>query len=148
MSGGAAHARHLARRFWGSLSSASPEPADAEWAHSQLRPPEQALWDAMAPQDRRHSAAVARCVAATDSSREVVAGALLHDVGKTASGLGTWSRVVATLVGPRGDRFGLYHDHERIGADMAEAAGSASATVALIRGDGPGAALLRSCDDA
>ncbi len=76
-----------------------------------------------------------------------MAGALLHDVGKTASGLGTLRRVVATLVGPRTDRLRRYHDHEAIGADMAARAGSDPVTVALIRGEGPGADDLQAADD-
>ena len=76
-----------------------------------------------------------------------MAGALLHDVGKVQSGLGTWGRVAATVVGPRTRRFRQYHDHEQIGANMAAQAGSDPATVALIRGDGPAAADLRAADD-
>ena len=50
-----------------------------------------------------------------------------------------WRRVAATVVGPRGRRFRLYHDHEAIGARLAEAAGADSVTVALIEGHGPAA---------
>ena len=57
-----------------------------------------------------------------------MAGALLHDVGKLESGLGTLARVVATIVGPRTARFRRYHDHERIGADLLVAAGSTPVT--------------------
>ena len=55
--------------------------------------------------------------------RAEMAGALLHDVGKVQSGLGTWGRVAATVVGPRTRRFRQYHDHEQIGASMAAQAG-------------------------
>lgn len=147
MSGPRGHLGHLARRFRDSLSSAPPEAADVEWARAQLLPAEFALWQSMSPQDRRHSVTVARCVASSEPTRVVVAGALLHDVGKTASGLSTLQRVAATLVGPRGERFTRYHDHERLGAAMAERAGSDPVTVALIGGAGPAAALLRRCDD-
>ena len=75
------------------------------------------------------------------------AGALLHDVGKVPSGLGTWGRVVATLVGGRTRRFRQYHDHEQIGANLAAQAGSDPVTVALIRGTGPAAADLQAADD-
>ena len=51
------------------------------------------------------------------ATRPQMAGALLHDVGKVQSGLGTWGRVAATIVGPRTRRFRQYHDHEQIGAD-------------------------------
>ena len=76
-----------------------------------------------------------------------MAGALLHDVGKVEAGLGTFARVAATVVGPRGRRFRLYHDHEAIGARLAEAAGADPVTVALIEGHGPAAADLRAADD-
>lgn len=76
-----------------------------------------------------------------------MAGALLHDVGKSASSLGTFGRVVATVVGPRSMRLRRYHDHEAIGAEMAAGAGSDTVTVALIRGTGPAADDLRAADD-
>ncbi len=79
-------------------------------------------------------------------SRDEVAGALLHDVGKLDSGLGTIGRVVATIVGPRTDRFRRYHDHERIGADMLDAAGSSDITIELVRGRGRAAAALADAD--
>ena len=104
----------------------------------------------MSNQDRRHSALVGQRFAELDPSapRELVAGALLHDVGKIECGLGTFSRVVATLVGPRGRRYAAYHDHEEIGARMAAAAGSDPATVELIAGDGPAFETLKACDHA
>ena len=87
-------------------------------------------------QDRRHAIVVARrfVALAGQPSRDEVAGALLHDVGKQASGLGTFARVLGTLVGPRGAKFRTYHDHEALGAAMATEAGSTSDTVALILG--------------
>jgi hypothetical protein len=76
-----------------------------------------------------------------------VAGALLHDCGKVEAGLGTVGRVVATVAGPRSSRFRAYHDHEAIGARLAQAAGSDPATVALIEGQGPAVADLLAADD-
>lgn len=139
---------HLARRFFTSLSRREPADSDTEWALAQLLPGEAAMWQRLSVQDRRHAILVARrfVALAPDASREFVAGALLHDVGKQASGLGTLSRVVATVVGARGARFRRYHDHEALGASMAAEAGSAAATVALIRGEGPMASLLAAAD--
>lgn len=162
--------RHLARRFAGSLSRRAPDPVDDAWAESMLLPGEVALWRRMGNVDRRHSVLVARRfvgawsagvvanrvdltppgeVKSTRSgpSREAIAAALLHDVGKVDSGLGTTMRVVATVVGPRGRRFRRYHEHEEIGLALAEAAGSAPATLELLRGAGPDAATLRTADD-
>lgn len=141
--------RHLARRFCGSLSSAPLPTRDEAWAHEVLLGHESGLWGRMTTVDRRHSIEVARRFAALrpDATRSELAGALLHDVGKIESGLGTWGRVVATVVGPRTARFRSYHDHERIGADWLAAAGSDPATVELVRGRGPAAADLQRADD-
>ena len=92
---------HLARRFAASLTPRPPVASDREWALSLLSPAEADLWQRMAVQDRRHSILVARrflelCEAPV---REEVAAALLHDVGKLASGLGTFRRVLATVIG-------------------------------------------------
>ena len=65
-----------------------------------LLPSEADLWTRLSDADRRHAVAVARGVMDRlgEAERPVVAAALLHDVGKLASGLGTAGRVVATLV--------------------------------------------------
>ncbi len=141
---------HLAARFFTSLSSRPPQPADEAWAQAQLLPGELVLWRQMSNQDRRHSAKVARRFGAVrlEATRAEMAGALLHDVGKIDCGLGTWGRVLASTFGRRTERFRLYHDHESIGARLAEAAGSDSATVELIDERGPAYETLKSCDRA
>ena len=140
---------HLARRFVTSLSRRAPVPSDAEWAHSWLADGERTLWDSMPAPDRRHSIEVARRFHARrpSATRAELAGALLHDVGKTASGFGTFGRVLATVVGRRTRRLREYHDHEALGAAMAEAAGSDPTTAALVRGVGPAADDLQAADD-
>ncbi|MFT3854448.1 MAG: HD domain-containing protein [Ilumatobacteraceae bacterium] len=140
---------HLARRFAGSLSRREPEPHREAWAQSQLLPGELALWRRMTPQDRRHSIEVARRYRdlVETTTRDELAAALLHDVGKIECGLGTFGRVAATVVGPRTARFRRYHDHERIGVDLLTAAGSTEATLQLARWEGPRAAALREADD-
>lgn len=140
---------HLARRLVGSLSLRPPSSVDEAWAQSWLDEPEHALWSSMAPDDRRHSIQVATRFSdrRPSATRAEMAGALLHDVGKTASGFGTLGRVVATIVGPRTKRMRCYHDHEALGAEMASAAGSSLVTVALIRGEGPAADDLQVADD-
>ena len=107
------------------------------------------MWHRFGPADQRHTIEVARRFEALrpEATRAEMAGALLHDIGKLDSGLGTTMRVVATLVGPRTRRFRLYHDHERIGADWLAEAGSDAVTVALVRGEGPAADDLRAADD-
>lgn len=141
---------HLAARFFTSLSNRPPEPAGEVWAESQLLASEVALWRRMSNQDRRHSVKVARRFvdALTTATRAEIAGALLHDVGKIECGLGTWGRVAASVVGRRTERFRLYHDHEQIGAMLAEQAGSDPATVELIDERGPAYPTLKACDRA
>jgi hypothetical protein len=149
---------HLAVRFFGALSPAGPAPADESWALSSLLPGEQALWQRMSGPDRRHAVGVARdtvqLLGGTEQPREVVAAALLHDVGKVEAGLGTFSRVGVTLAAiaasrprllswagsaPEGgratlrNRVGLYLAHDRVGGELLEAAGSAQLTTTWAR---------------
>jgi hypothetical protein len=128
-------AAHLVRRFFGSLRPGGPGAADEAWARSQLLPGEVALWARLSNPDRRHAVGVARDVVARlgrDATRPVVAAALLHDAGKVLSGLGTFARVGATLLGrarARG-RAADYLRHPELGADLLREAGSDPLTVA------------------
>jgi hypothetical protein len=161
-------ARHLARRFIGSLSRQPPDEHDEQWAESHLLAHEAHLWRRMSNADRRHAILVARRFAAIrtaalgpepthepsrgepsrgEPSRDEMAAALLHDVGKIESGLGTFGRVAATVLGPRTLRFRSYHDHERIGADWLAEGGSTAATVQLVHRHGPAADALSLADD-
>ena len=76
---------------------------------SWLAPGERELWSRMSNADRRHAIEVARRFVGRrpDATRPEMAGALLHDVGKVEADLGTFGRVVATVVGPRGRRLRL-----------------------------------------
>lgn len=141
---------HLAARFVTSLSPRPPAVVDEVWAEDQLMPAELALWRRSSNQDRRHSIVVARRFVARrpQASRAEVAGALLHDIGKLECRLGTFGRVVATLVGPRTARFRAYHDHEAIGARLLAARGSDPITVDLVAGTGPTADTLHAVDHA
>lgn len=143
------HVAHLVRRFATSLSSRPPSAADLAWVSSILGEPGWSLWTQMSVPDRRHSVLVARRFAEAEPSapQTAVAGVLLHDVGKVAAGLGTFGRVVATVVGRHGRRFRTYGEHERIGAEMARAAGLAESTAELIEGRGPWAPALRAADE-
>jgi predicted HD phosphohydrolase len=129
---------HLAKRFFGSLSRREPAASDTQWATAQLLPGEEQLWHQMSVADRRHAIGVAREVVrmlGDRADRAVIAAALLHDVGKVDSNLGTLVRVVATVLNRRtGDgRLARYRRHDQIGAELLEAAGSASLTVAWAR---------------
>ena len=107
------------------------------------------MWRSMPPTDRRHSIEVTRRFLARrmNATPAETAGALLHDVGKLDAGIGTFGRVVATLVGPRTEAFRRYHDHEAIGARWLAEAASDPVTVDLVAGVGPAAADLRAADD-
>ena len=142
---------HLVRRFLGSLSRRRPGEDDQAWVAARLLVGEQELWARLGPADQRHLVAVARRVEADlgpEATRPVLAAALLHDVGKLASHLSTYGRVVATLsIKAAGRdtadawtetqgftrRVGLYAQHEALGADMLALAGSDPLTVALVR---------------
>jgi hypothetical protein len=103
----------------------------------------------MSGPDQRHALGVARetsrLLGSAEVHRSVIAAALLHDVGKVESGVGTFARAgitsVAIVVGrsrvqrwaddrtePRRLRYrtrvGAYLSHDRIGAALLERAGS------------------------
>lgn len=144
-------ALHLTKRFFGSLWPFGPRQDADAWATGHLLEGELHLWRRMAPQDRRHSIGVARRVVESlgeKASREVVAAALLHDVGKVDSDLGTFLRVVATASAKVAGhetadlwvrssgvtrRIGLYLKHPSIGGDLLAMAGSDPLTVAWAR---------------
>jgi len=118
-----------------------------------LLPGEQELWRRMSGPDRRHGAAVARRAiellkreGREEVGREVVAAALLHDVGKVEAGLGTFARVGATLAAmvagrerwsqaQRGlsRRVATYLSHDKVGAELLRRAGSHGLTVEWAR---------------
>ena len=129
-----ANQRHLVRRFVTSLSSASPPSSDIAWVNESLLPSEFELWSRMVSYDQRHSIEVARRFVALHptSTRDEVAAALLHDIGKIHSELGVMGRVVATIVGPKGTKFREYHNHEVIGLNLCRAAGSSTETLRLL----------------
>jgi hypothetical protein len=141
---------HLIKRAFSSWSQAPPTPHDVAIALDVLNAAEFAAWSVMQHRDQRHSIAVLRRFDALRPTavKSERAAALLHDVGKNVSGLGFVSRVVATVVGPRGRRFTDYHDHEKLGADLMRSV-SDPRTVALIGGiaDDEVALLLQAADD-
>lgn len=142
---------HLVKRFFGSLRPGGPSCEADEWARSFLSDREITLWERMCNVDRRHSVTVAHeaeRALGNEATRPVMAAALLHDVGKSASELRTYGRVVATVSGKvagyemaaawtetRGftRRVGLYLEHARLGGDMLALAGSDPLTEAWAR---------------
>lgn len=169
-------AAHLARRFFGALDPRPPASDDEEWAASRLIDGERVLWSQMSNADRRHAIEVARAVEAElggRADREVGAAALLHDVGKVRSDLGTVARVGATVFWEAVDderadgwlthrnpvlrRLAEYRRHPQIGAELLVAAGSEPLTVAWAAEHHHSAerwtvpadigAVLKACDD-
>ena len=127
---------HLAKRFVLSLVPSQVQEVERQWVHSVLTPGEFDLWNKMMAQDRQHSVLVGRRFVKYQptATQSEIAGALLHDVGKSAAHLGTLARVAATLVGPRTSRFRQYHDHEAIGAAMLRSIGSNDLTISMVEG--------------
>lgn len=129
---------HLLRRFWWAVTARPLGPVAAAFVSANLLPAERELFEQMSASDQRHHVQVARRFVNECSGvapREWVAGALLHDIGKLTCGLGTFRRVIATLVpfAGRGDgTFARYRRHEAIGASLLLAVGSEATTVALV----------------
>jgi putative nucleotidyltransferase with HDIG domain len=158
-SGGFGTLGHLAARFAGSLWPGPPSRAGEAWARQWLSASERALWARQSNQDRRHAIEVGHTVAemlgdrdGAGVPREVLAAALLHDVGKVEAGLGTFGRVAATLAagalgrqavaswaesaGPERAwrrRAGRYVTHDQRGADLLRRAGSAAFVITWAR---------------
>jgi hypothetical protein len=131
------HPWHLFKRFVGALTATTLTGSERNEVASLLLPGEHELFIKLTTPDQRHAIRVLRRFDVIAPDAPVVArrAALLHDIGKLASNLGTLKRVIASVVGMRLKSFHTYHHHERIGADMLTAAGSDLHTVALVRGD-------------
>lgn len=132
---------HLVRRWWRTVRAEPLSPAEQEWVRIQLLTSEWSLWSTMDWRDQRHSFQVARRFEEAMSgsiplARSAIAAALLHDVGKAASRLSTYERVLVTLIGGRTERWRAYLDHEAAGVDLCRRAGSDPQTLALLAGEG------------
>ena len=146
---------HRVERFLKSVFSVAPSSEQIQWATQFLTPAEQKLFLRMPSVDQSHCIGVARAVAAhldqvglTEFDPEavwVIAAALLHDVGKSVSGLGTYGRVVATISEALGGsemgvhwaertgmtrKVGLYLQYPQLGADLLSLAESDDRVVA------------------
>jgi hypothetical protein len=142
---------HLVKRFLGSLWPMGPTKKNELWAAQLLLPEQRKLWFRMSRADRRHAVGVARRVERSlghEATAPVLAAALLHDVGKLDSGLGTYGRVIAIVAGAVGGRdmatqwtkasgftrrVGLYLRHAELGGDLLDMAGSDPLTSAWAR---------------
>jgi len=141
---------HRVRRFFSSIVPGRPSDQDLAWAGTFLSDDERRLFSKMAATDQRHLVGVARAVErhgvdGAAPEQWVMAAALLHDVGKSVAGLGTYGRVVATLSEAVGGasmatawtessgftrKVGLYLQYPDLGADLLRLAGSDERVVA------------------
>ena len=128
---------HLVTRFFGAIVATPLREESLSRVGADLSVAEMELWSEMSVADQSHSLMVLDrfLIERPTASRAERAGVLLHDVGKTPAQLGVLARVLATIVGPRTRRFRIYHDHEKIGAEMLLRAGSDALTVSMVRGD-------------
>lgn len=138
---------HLGKRWALSLSHKPPSEQELHWVQLQLNQLEYELWLQMSNQDKRHTISVAhklQFLLDFQAPSYAISAALLHDIGKIRSNLGTNSRVLATLVaGVFGrdkvarwknrpnylSRIGLYIDHGKVGSELLGAIGSSPLTI-------------------
>ena len=141
----------MTKRFFGSMWPSGPSTVNEQWVQSVLTHDQQKLWRRMSRADRRHAVTVARRVErrlGDEATAPILTAALLHDVGKVSAGLGTYGRVVATLVSAATGRsmaaawtegkgftrrVGLYLRHPELGADMLALAGCDTLAVTWAR---------------
>ncbi len=144
---------HFVGRFIRSLLPQHVSADDRAWVASMLQPQEQLLWGKLSAHDMVESLGVAHRAAAQIDANDseygdVIAAALLHDVGKLDAHFGTYGRVAATLAGAlaghemaeswrhssgRTRRVGLYLQHAELGADRIAIAGGRTAAVEWAR---------------
>jgi putative nucleotidyltransferase with HDIG domain len=135
-------ARHLAARFAGSLRARRLGRAELELVRESLRPGELACWERLGRADRAESLATARAAREAlgpDADPVWIAVALLHDVGKAETRLGSvgraWATLTAGMFGHRRARtwpgqIGRYVNHDELGAQRLRQAGARTEAIA------------------
>jgi hypothetical protein len=128
---------HLAKRTIGSLTAAPLTDSERREMRALLSMGEAEVFERLTTADQRHALHVLRRFDgfAPHAPQTARRAALLHDIGKVESPLGTMARIVATIVGPHGRAFRRYHSHEVRGIELLVAAGSDALTLATLRGD-------------
>jgi hypothetical protein len=144
-----ARLRYRAQQFWDALWSA-PAPGDLRLAERWLNPEQMRLFLRMQPGEQAHSLRVMnRLLQKGEAQPDLMAAALLHDVGKALSPLRIEERVLIVLVRTaapqvalrwgsseaRGWRraFVTAEQHPAWGAELALKAGTSALAVELIR---------------
>lgn len=142
--------RYRVGQFLRALTARVPD-EEVEQAITVLPPEARALFRRQAAQDQHHALAVYHTLCrAGHTNPQLLAAALLHDVGKAAARLPAWQRAVIVLLDrfaprllarlgrgkPQGWRrrpFVVHALHAEVGARWAQEAGCSPLTVALIR---------------
>jgi putative nucleotidyltransferase with HDIG domain len=129
---------HLARRFFGFVTSAAPTPRDQAEVHALLGERAGRLFWSQCRQDQRHAIDVMHTTLRIRPGDRVAArAALLHDVGKRHSELGAVGRSLATVGGwlpvPLPRRWASYRNHGKLGANDLESIGEDEFVVAFTR---------------
>ncbi|MFA5774420.1 MAG: hypothetical protein WC864_03470 [Ilumatobacteraceae bacterium] len=127
---------HLIKRFLGSLAPTPLNKSELEWVENFLNAKELDLWRSQAIADQRHSFDIAQrfLVLRVQAMPDEIAGALLHDIGKIEARLGTFARVIATVLPIPTRRFITYRHHEQNGAKLLRGIGSSDTIIALVAG--------------
>ena len=124
---------HLARRFFGYVTSSPPTAGELDTVRRQLTEDLYDIFVTMNLEDQRHAIEVSNGI----EDDALIEAALLHDVGKSASDVGALGRSCATIAGalsvPVSGSWRLYLDHGEIGASMLEGAGASPMTIAFAR---------------
>lgn len=138
-------------QFVQALSARPLSPAERRQISVHLTPDQLALFDRMGTHDQRHSLQVLRTLLEDGQAQpDLLAAALLHDVGKARYPLRLWERPLVVLTrsfrpqivrrwgrepAPRGWKrpFIIYEQHPVWGAEMAAAANCSPLAVELIR---------------
>jgi hypothetical protein len=143
-------ARYRAAQFFAHLWPQPPGPAEQAAVAAILPPRLAALWARQGVAEQAHSLRVLAALRALGYNQpELLAAALLHDVGKTRAPMPLWGRVAVVLAGrlwpqaaarwgqgpPRGWRrpFVTAAQHPQWGADLVDSAGAHPVTVGLVR---------------
>jgi putative nucleotidyltransferase with HDIG domain len=126
---------HLARRFFGSIRARRPGPIDQMLVANSLTPAESEVFWSQPVADLAHAVRSARSL--NPERRDLIRAALLHDVGKRKSGIGTIRRSLATALSivriPIGGGLARYLDHGEIGARELEEMGCEALVVQFAR---------------
>jgi hypothetical protein len=126
---------HLTHRFFEVLRARPLDDAETTHARTILGPDLWPLFVAQQVPDQRHGFNAGKKL--TGKPHDLVAAAMLHDVGKADSSLGVIGRSVATVLItlrlPMTARMRRYRDHGELGAVSLESAGAPPVAVLFAR---------------